>query len=88
MGTPDCTASDAVKVVGCSKSLVSHWKNHALKVGALRLLADGLVKYYDLTPFGEKILASSTNFTIAVASGAVVAVVAISAVAYLKKRKR
>ncbi len=63
LGTPDCTASDAVKVVGCSKSLVSHWKNHAIKVGALRLLVDGLVKYYELTPFGEKLLASSADFT-------------------------
>ena len=63
LGTPDCTASDATKVVGCSKSLVSHWKDHAIKVGVLRLLTDGIVKYYELTPFGEKILASSINFT-------------------------
>ena len=63
LGTPDCTASDAAKVVGCSKSLVSHWKDHAIKVGALRLLTDGIVKYYELTPFGSKILASSINFT-------------------------
>jgi hypothetical protein len=40
LGTPDCTASDAAKVVGCSKSLVSCWKDHAIKVGALRLQAD------------------------------------------------
>ena len=63
LGTPDCTASDAAKVVGCCKSLVSHWKNHALEVGALRLLTDGIVKYYELTPFGSKILASSINLT-------------------------
>src|SRR3990170_208186 len=63
LGTPDCTASDAAKVVGCSKSLVSHWKDHALKVGVLRLLTDGIVKYYELTPFGAKILASSKNLT-------------------------
>src|SRR3972149_5828019 len=63
LGTPDCTASDAAKVVGCSKSLVSHWKDHAIKVGALRLLTEGIVKYYELTPFGAKILASSKNFT-------------------------
>jgi hypothetical protein len=63
LGTPDCTASDAAKVVGCSKSLVSHWKDHAIKVGALRLQTDGIVKYYELTPFGLKILASSTDFT-------------------------
>ena len=63
LGTPDCTASDAAKVLGCSKSLVSHWKDHAIKVGALRLLTDGIVKYYELTPFGAKILASSINFT-------------------------
>ena len=63
LGTPDCTASDAAKIVGCSKSLVSHWKDHAIKVGALRLQTDGIVKYYELTPFGLKILASSTDFT-------------------------
>lgn len=63
LGTPDCTASDAAKIVGCSKSLVSHWKDHALKVGALRLQADGIVKYYELTPFGLKFLASSMDFT-------------------------
>ena len=63
LGTPDCTASDAAKVVGCSKSLVSHWKNHALKTGCLRLLADGIVKYYELTPLGKKILERSKNLT-------------------------
>ncbi len=63
LGTPDCTASDAAKIVGCSKSLVSHWKDHAVKVGALRLQTDGIVKYYELTPFGAKFLASSTDFT-------------------------
>ncbi|MDI9578814.1 MAG: hypothetical protein QM398_11855 [Thermoproteota archaeon] len=63
LGTPDCTASDAVKIVGCSKSLVSHWKDHALKVGALLLETDGVVKYYELTPLGQKILVSSTDFT-------------------------
>jgi hypothetical protein len=63
LGTPDCTASDAAKVVGCSKSLVSHWKNHALKTGCLRLLVDGIVKYYELTPLGKKILECSKNFT-------------------------
>jgi hypothetical protein len=35
LGTPDCTASDAVKIVGCSKSLVSYWKDHAVKTGCL-----------------------------------------------------
>ena len=63
LGTPDCTASDAAKIVGCSKSLVSHWKDHALKVCALRLQTDGIVKYYELTPFGMKFFASSTNLT-------------------------
>jgi hypothetical protein len=63
LGTPDCTASDAAKVVGCSKSLVSHWKDHALNTGCLRLLTDGIVKYYELTPLGMKILESSKNFT-------------------------
>jgi hypothetical protein len=45
LGTPDCTASDAAKIVGCSKSLVSHWKDHATKVGALRLQTDGILEY-------------------------------------------
>lgn len=63
LGTPDCTASDAAKIAGCSKSLVSHWKDHAIKVGALRLQTDGIVKYYELTPFGAKFLACSTDFT-------------------------
>ena len=63
LGTPDCTASDAAKIVGCSKSLVSHWKDHAIKVGVLRLQIDGIVKYYELTHFGSKFLASSTDFT-------------------------
>ena len=63
LGTPDCTASDAAKIVGCSKSLVSHWKDHAIKVGALRLQTDGIIKYYELTPFGAKLLESSTDFT-------------------------
>ena len=63
LGTPDCTASDAAKIVGCSKSLVSHWKDHAIKVGALRLQTDGIVKYYELTSFGLKFLASSMDLT-------------------------
>jgi hypothetical protein len=63
LGTPDCTASDAAKIVGCSKSLVSHWKDHAIKVGALRLQTDGIVKYYELTPFGLKFLSSSMDLT-------------------------
>ena len=54
LGTPDCTASDAAKIVGCSKSLVSHWKNHALEAGAFRLLSDGIVKYYELTPLAAR----------------------------------
>jgi hypothetical protein len=63
LGTPNCTASDATKIVGCSKSLVYHWKDHAIKVGALQLQTDGIVKYYELTPFGVKVLAGSTDFT-------------------------
>lgn len=63
LGTPDCTASDAAKITGCSKSLVSHWKDHAIKVGALRLQTDGIVKYYELTPFGAKFLVGSTDST-------------------------
>ncbi len=63
LGTPDCTASDAAKILGCSKSLVSHWKDHAIEVGALQLQTDGIVKYYALTPFGTKVLVCSTDLT-------------------------
>jgi predicted transcriptional regulator with HTH domain len=59
LGTPECTASDAVKIVGCSKGLVTYWKNYFIDIGALRLLTKDVVKYYELTPFGSKILTTS-----------------------------
>lgn len=59
LGTPECTASDAVKIIGCSKSLVTYWKNYFIDVGALRLLTKDIVKYYELTPFGSRILTTS-----------------------------
>ena len=34
-----------------------------MKAGALRLLTDGIVKYYELTPLGSKLLVSSTGLT-------------------------
>jgi len=59
LGTPECTASDAVKIVGCSKGLVTYWKNYLVDIGALRLLTKDVVKYYELTPYGSKILTTS-----------------------------
>ena len=55
----DGTASEAAKMVPCSKSLVNYWKNKLISMGALRLRTDGIVKYYSLTPFGSKILTGS-----------------------------
>ena len=55
----DGTASEAAKMVPCSKSLVNYWKNKLVSMGALRLQTDGIVKYYGLTPFGSKILTGS-----------------------------
>ena len=45
------------------KAWFSHWKDHAIKVGVLQLQTDGIVKYYELTPFGVKFLACSTDLT-------------------------
>jgi hypothetical protein len=57
----DGTASEAAKMVPCSKSLVNYWKNKLINMGALRLQTDGIVKYYGLTPFGSKILTGSEH---------------------------
>ena len=60
LGTEDCTASDAVKTVPCSKSLVSHWKDFFVEIGALKLLSKSdVVKYYERMPLGSKLLAMS-----------------------------
>jgi len=59
LGMPECTASDAVTIVGCSKGLVTYWKNYFIDIGALRLLTKDVAKYYELTPFGSKILTTS-----------------------------
>lgn len=62
LGTEDCTATDAVKSVPCSKGLVSYWKTFFIKIGALKLLdKSDVVKYYELTPFGSKLLAMSES---------------------------
>lgn len=55
----DGVASEAAKVAGCAKSNVSYWKDKFLRVGALRLQQDGIVKYYSLTPYGSKLLTGS-----------------------------
>ncbi len=60
LGTPDCTAQYTCKVLSCSKSLVSYWKSFFIQIGALSLNdKSDVVKYYDLTPLGSKLLAMS-----------------------------
>ena len=55
----DGVASEAVKIANCVKSNVSYWKDRFIKAGALRLKQDGIVKYYELTPYGSKLLTGS-----------------------------
>lgn len=55
----DGVASEAVRTVGCVKSNVTYWKNRFLKGGALTLRCDGVIKYYNLTPYGSKLLMGS-----------------------------
>ncbi len=55
----DGVASEAVRIAKCVKSNVSYWKDRFLKAGALRLKMDGIVKYYELTPYGSKLLTGS-----------------------------
>lgn len=60
LGIPDNTAEGIFKQVPCCKSLVSHWKDFFIEIGALKLSEKSDVcKYYDLTPFGSKLLAMS-----------------------------
>ncbi len=55
----DGVASEAVKIANCVKSNVSYWKDRFIQAGALRLKQDGIVKYYELTPYGSKLLTGS-----------------------------
>ena len=55
----DGVASEAVRIAKCVKSNVSYWKDRFIKAGALRLKQDGIVKYYELTPYGSKLLTGS-----------------------------
>jgi hypothetical protein len=55
----DGVASEAVKIANCVKSNVSYWKDRFIQAGALRLKVDGIVKYYELTPYGSKLLTGS-----------------------------
>ncbi len=55
----DGVASEAVRIANCVKSNVTYWKNRLVKAGALRLRLDGIVKYYELTPYGSKLLTGS-----------------------------
>jgi hypothetical protein len=52
----DGVASEAVRIANCVKSNVSYWKDRFIKAGALRLKVDGIVKYYELTPYSSKLL--------------------------------
>lgn len=58
-GNPASVVALSVKPKGCAKSTVTYWKNKLITVGALRLKTPGIVKYYELTPFGSKLLAGS-----------------------------
>jgi hypothetical protein len=55
----DGVASEAVRIAGCAKSNVTYWKNRFVKAGALQLRQDGIVKYYELTAYGSKLLTGS-----------------------------
>jgi hypothetical protein len=55
----DGVASEAVRIAKCVKSNVSYWKDRFIQAGALRLKQDGIVKYYELTPYGSKLLTGS-----------------------------
>lgn len=48
-------------MAGCCKSNVTYWKNKLVRTGALRLKQDRIVKYYELTPYGSKLLTGSDN---------------------------
>jgi hypothetical protein len=59
----DGVASEAVRIADCVKSNVTYWKNRFIQAGALRLRQDGIVKYYELTPYGSKLLTGSDGET-------------------------
>jgi hypothetical protein len=40
---------------------VTYWKNKFVRTDALRLKQDGIVKYYELTPYGSKLLTGSDD---------------------------
>ncbi len=48
-------------MAGCCKSNVTYRKNKFLRAGALRLKVDGVVKYYELTAYGSKLLTGSDD---------------------------
>lgn len=55
-------ASQVAKIVGCSRSDVSYWKDKFLCMGALRLQVRDVVHIHRLTPYGSKILTMSEGF--------------------------
>ena len=51
--------SVVARVVGCSRSSVSCWKDKFVSIGAIRLQVRDVVHIYRLTRYGSKILAMS-----------------------------
>jgi hypothetical protein len=57
-GNPACHVAEAV---GCSRSNVSYWKDKFLDMGALRLHTRDVIKLYQLTPLGSRLLTTSES---------------------------
>lgn len=55
----DGVAAEAQRTIGCVKSNITYWKNKFLDAGALTIRCDGVIKYYNLTPYGSKLLTGS-----------------------------
>lgn len=55
------TATEVVKLLGCSKSTVSYHVNRFQKKNLLRLTIDDCFKVYKLTSFGSKVLTRSED---------------------------
>lgn len=55
-------AAEAAKLLGCSKSTVSYHVNRFQEKGLLRLKIDDVIKVYELTPFGSKVLTRSEGW--------------------------
>jgi DNA-binding MarR family transcriptional regulator len=55
------TATDVVKLLGCSKSTVSYHVNRFVEQDLLRLKFRDVRKFYELTPLGSKVLTRSDD---------------------------